>query len=122
MKPSTVRTGKSFLIMAIDLTDDPNIEDCPTKSFINALTDSEQKSIINLLKRHAEAGPIQDITKSRELRNGIFEFKTRQGIRILYFYAPGRRTILTHGFKKGARLADEISRAARMKMEWEAGN
>lgn len=54
------------------------------------------------------------------MRNGIFEFKSRQGDRILFFYPADQRgvTILTHGFRKGARLNIEIERAINYRAEY----
>ena len=74
---------------------------------------------------HANNGPLTNIQKSRRLRDtdGIFEFKNRQGARVLYFYPGDMRgiTILTHGFKKGANLNTEIRRAERIQTEYYKG-
>jgi hypothetical protein len=76
--------------------------------------------MINVLRLHAEAGPIWNEQKSRELWDSIYEFKTTQGARLLYFYAPGGMTILTHGFHKGGNLKVEVQRAKEMRATWEA--
>ena len=59
-------------------------------------------------------------TKSRKLSEEIYEFKSRQGDRLLYFYPPGRRgeTIVTHGFHKGRPLGVELGRAERLRRQY----
>ncbi len=101
--------GSKFTIYAADLSNAPERSDCPIIEFLNELEISEPssyKSMLNVLRQHANNGPLTNIQKSRRLRgaDGIFEFKNRQGARILYFYPANQRyaTILTHGFKKGA--------------------
>ena len=76
--------------------------------------------MLNVLRQHAMAGPVLNEQKSRLLEDGIYEFKSRQGDRLLYFYSPVQRglTILTHGFHKGSRLRVEIARANSMRSEY----
>jgi hypothetical protein len=76
--------------------------------------------MLNVMKQHATAGPLLNEQKSRSLRDGILEFKSRQGDRLLWFYPPGARgeTIITHGFHKGAPLTTEIERAKRLRDQY----
>jgi len=76
--------------------------------------------MLNVLRRHAEAGQILNEQKSRLLGDGIFEFKSRQGDRLLWFYPPSRsgETIITHGFHKGAPLRSEIQRAKQLRDQY----
>jgi hypothetical protein len=71
------------------------------------------KSLVNVLLVHAQRGPLLNIQKSRpvEGKDNLYEFKVKQGARLLYFYQPGRKTILTNGFKKGAPVKLEFDRA-----------
>jgi adenine specific DNA methylase Mod len=114
MRLVKIGSGAKFDIFAVNLSEDAII-DCPAKKFIEGLTPQEQKSLVNILNLHAAQGPIKNEQKSRKLRDGIFEFKTRQGSRVLYFYSGRRRTILSHGFPKckPAELAEEIAKAMR---------
>jgi hypothetical protein len=110
----------NFDIFAVNLSGDAII-DCPAKRFIDGLKPKEKKSLVNILNLHAEKGPITNEQKSRKLRNGIFEFKTQQGSRVLYFYSGRRRTILSHGFPKckPGELAEEIAKAMRYRAAFE---
>jgi phage-related protein len=120
MKLATIRQGRAFAVRAIDLSDDPHTVDCPALDFIGSLSKDSQKSMVAVLVLHAEHGPILNEQKSRELEDGIYEFKNRQGARILYFYEPNKVTILTHGFQKGSNIRTEIARAKRLRDSWRA--
>ena len=111
--------GQVFDVYAVDLTTTVN-EDCPAAEFISQMPEASRKSMLNVLRRHATVGPIRNVQKSRELRDGIFEFKSRQGDRLLWFYDPERRgdTVITHGFHKGARLETEVARAKRLRDQY----
>ena len=121
MRRVLIRGGDAFDIWAIDLgTDDaPN---CPFKDFMGGLPAPVQKSIASVLSIHADHGPIMNEDKSRELDDGIYEFKTRQGARILFFYSGKAITVLTHGFKKGTnkKTAHEVDRAKALRADWRA--
>lgn len=116
MRLELVTQGKRYSIWAIVRSDDPL--DCPAISFLEGLGDASRKKIANLLRLHAEEGPIRNKQKSRLIDDGIYEFKTTDGIRLLYFFAPSHRTILTQGFKKGTELAIEVRRAKQLRAEW----
>ena len=55
-----------------------------------------------LLTRTIEHGPPRNMEKSKKLTgsDGIFEFKTGDGVRILWFWDAGDIIICTHGFTK----------------------
>ena len=118
MKLISIMKGAKFGIFAIDTSDEVFIEACPAKEFITQMEESSRKSLTAILKRHADQGPIFNKEKSRPLWQGIYEFKTRQGDRVYYFYDSGRLTILTHGSIKPsgqAQLAAEVQKAIDMK-------
>ncbi len=96
------------------------IEYCPVLEFLENLTEPSRKSILAVIQQHSARGPISNIQKSRPLGDGIFEFKSRQGDRLLFFYSPmeRRQIIVTHGFRKGSRLRTEIDRAIRLRAEY----
>lgn len=116
MRLELVTQGKRYSVWAIVRSEDPL--DCPAISFLGSLGESSRKKVANILRLHAEEGIIRNEQKSRFLEDGIYEFKTTDGVRLLYFYASEQRTILTHGFKKGSKLATEIRRAKRLRKEW----
>ena len=115
-------TGLRFGIYAIVMRRD-GFEYCPVEEFMAQMLAPSRKSMLNLLRRQAETGPILNEQKSRLLQDGLFEFKSRQGDRLLYFYHPFQRgrIIITHGFHKGARLRVEIDRANDFRAEYLSG-
>ncbi len=116
--------GKKFEIAAVVLDDGT----CPAANYLEHLRSYDRaswKSMVSVLRAHADFGPLFNPEKSRPIKGhkGVFEFKSRQGDRVLYFYA-GRRTILAHGFRKGAPAENEFTKAARLMNDYfrEAGN
>lgn len=91
-------SGQGFSIYAIIVDDH-----CLVEEFIDNLNVHYQKQITNLLERIFTAGLPKGIEKFRNIDDGIYELKTRSGIRLLSFFAgPNlpRSIILTHGFHK----------------------
>ena len=117
MRLIPIMNGVKFRISAIDKSDDPFVRDCPAEEFITQMNESSKKSLTAILKRHKDHGPILNEEKSRLLWQDIYEFKTRQGDRMYYFYDIGRLTILTHGSikPKAQQLLTEVSRAVSLK-------
>lgn len=111
--------GEALTIWAIDLSPDAQHWDCPAVVFIGQLTSAAQKSAMNLIRVYASAGTLPVPGKMRPIREGISELKIHSGHRILFFQAPGHRIILTHGFKKGAKLPTEVARAIELRRQWE---
>jgi hypothetical protein len=119
MKIVILFRGQNFNIYGIVLNDGS----CPVDDFLEQLRQNDlasHKSIIGILKRHAEAGPIWNPEKSRPVEgyNDLYEFKSTQGARLPYFYMPDKVTIITHGFKKGRPPKLEFDKAADMKMQY----
>lgn len=96
------------------------VGDCPALDFLEQVSTASRKAFLNLLKQCSESGPILNEQKSRYLEEGIYEFKSRQGDRLLYFYSiyERRQIIITHGFRKGARIRTEIERAISLRREY----
>ena len=116
MELKLLKKGIIFNIYAIVL----NNGTCPAEKFLEYLRIEDQpshKSFVNLLNRHADHGQLRNERKSKVLkdRKNLLEFKTYQGDRIMYFYLPGNKTILTHGFHKGAPEAQEYKNAELMR-------
>jgi len=76
---------------------------CPVQEFIDRLeTDSQSDydQVMAQLRWAAVNGPPRNDEKSRPLADKIFEFKTRGGIRIPYFYDKDRLVICTEAMRK----------------------
>ena len=117
MRLIPIMKGAKFSILAIDRSDDASVKDCPAEEFITQMNESSRKSLTAILRRHKDHGPILNKEKSRLLWQDIYEFKTRQGDRMYYFYDIDRLTILTHGSikPKEQQLSAEVSRAVSLK-------
>lgn len=92
---------------------------CPILDFLNQLkleNPACHRSIFTVLERHASSGPILNKKKSRSIKghNDLYEFKSPQGARLPYFYLPGGKTVITHGFKKGSLARVEFKKAANL--------
>lgn len=101
---------------------------CLVLDFLEELTsngDKDAERLVNLISRIADNGMTHNKRHVRSLGDGIFEFKSFNTARILFFYDSGARSLIicTHGFtgKKGAggkNIKKEISRAERIKDEY----
>ncbi len=92
----------------------------PARNFLELLKRDHldsHKVMVRRYRRHADNGPSLNKQHSRPIqgrsRSGLFEFKTDQGDRLLYFYRPGGVTVLTNGFHKGDPPEREYDRAVR---------
>ena len=119
MKLSKQISGQKFCIYYIVFDDGS----CPAGDFLEQLKQNNvasHRSLVILLKRHAEYGQIMNERKSKciEGRRNLFEFKSSQGDRLTYFYLKGWRTVLIHGFHKGAPAGTEYDRAERIRDQY----
>lgn len=108
--------GAKFSMWVIDFSDDPAVSDCPVKEFLDELAADAKRShdsLVAILDLHANHGPITNKRKSRDEGDDLYAFKNPYNARILYFYMPGGRTVMTHGFKKkGDKLPPNEKRRA----------
>ena len=81
--------------------------ECESKNFLDALGETERAKIFKIIKRLANFGVIQNREQFKKVEGEIWEFKEFQR-RILMYYLPNRRIVLTHGFIK---KIDKIPRA-----------
>ena len=93
---------------------------CPLQEFIDRLrivNQAEFRRAIALLGMTAANGPPRNEAKSRRLAKGIYELKTRGGIRIPYFVDEGRVIICTEAIMKpkGTELRKIIRRSELMR-------
>lgn len=119
MELELVLEGPAFGIYALSWTRS-GVKHCPAQEFMDGISAASDKSLIKVLQQAVAGGPVFNFQKSRMLAEVIFEFKSRQGDRLAYFYHPTRRglIIVTHGFHKGARLRTEIERARSLRREY----
>jgi Phage derived protein Gp49-like (DUF891) len=89
----------------------------PVPAWLRTLDARHRGAFDNLIRRHADHGRIKNEQKSRELGDGVFEFKSHygRGERLAYFYLPGGRTVLSHGFPKGANVQAQIARGQALR-------
>ena len=76
---------------------------CVVLEFIDSLetnSRSDYDQVMAQLRWAAVNGPPRNDEKSRPLADKIFEFKTRGGIRIPYFYDQDRLVICTEALRK----------------------
>lgn len=119
MELKCLKTGLIFSIYAVVL----NNGSCPVEEFLEQIKQDDltcHKSLVNILTRHADHGEMRNKKKSRviEGRRNLLEFKTNQGDRLMYFYLPDRKTVLTHGFHKGAVASIEYDRAETIRDQY----
>ena len=97
--------GSSFRIECLVRPD----RSCPAGDFIDGLESSDRKKFDVLFEMMGEHGHIRNKEKFKKVEgsDGIFEFKSYQ-LRLLCFFAPGRRVILLDGVRK---KRDKLNRA-----------
>ncbi len=117
--------GQRFTISAIVL----DSGDCPAVEFLQQVKQDDlasYKSLAAILERHADCGQIWNKQKSRAVKGHlkIFEFKSNQGDRLLYFFQAGHMTLLTNGFHKGDPEKAAYEKAERIREQYlkECGN
>ena len=110
MNLSLLKNGEHFYVYALVLDDG-----CvPAIEFLEALEKSNIRSyeqLLAVIERHAKHGPLRNRQQSNTLDDKILEFKCRGVERLAYAYLPGKRTVITHGFKKPKNYNEEIKRA-----------
>jgi phage-related protein len=87
--------GEEFILYALVVN-----KKCLIRDFISELEESDKKQVINLLKQRADRSHIYNQQHFRTLGDEILELKTRNGIRILCFWAGAGKLVITHGFFK----------------------
>jgi hypothetical protein len=80
----------------------------------------EWPKLVRILDYFADAGPPKDSEKSKFLRDEIFEFRTKGGLRLLWFYDEGRVVICVNGYiKQGQKTPNaEIDAAIQWKNDY----
>ena len=97
----------------------------PVKEFLESLDIHLKGKMLLAIHLAEHYGPLVREPYSKPLAKGIFEFRGRFGsnsARILYFFHPGQKIILTNGFIKKSQATPrrEIETAMEAKAEYEA--
>jgi phage-related protein len=115
---TTIIRGNALTIAAL-----ASGKKCPVRAFIEELQESDQKKVIQLLRRAADYGLLKNEEKFRKLKSyELWEFKSFQ-VRLMCFMDGDKLVILTHGFikKQDKTPRTEIEKAVRLKMEYLKG-
>ena len=77
----------------------------------------EWPKLVRILDYVVEEGAPKDAEKSKPLREGIFEFRTKGGLRLLWFYDERRVVICVNGYiKQGQKIpSKQIEEAIQWK-------
>jgi hypothetical protein len=126
MKTLLIRRGERLSIRAIAGAEDENGRDrCATLAFFQEharLRPQEFDKLSALLQRVANDGPPNDTDKFKELKgeDGICEFKTSGGLRLLCFWGEGSLIVTTHGYLKDKQKAPkrELERAQKLRSNY----
>ena len=104
-----IKQGARFRLIAIGTQDNDKIR-LPYFEFQGeALSYAPQEwpKLVRILDYVVDAGPPRDEEKSKLLRDGIFEFRTKGGLRLLWFYDEGSVVICVNGYIKQGQKAPE---------------
>ena len=87
-------------------------DESPAIEFLEQLKLSNpqsHKKMVERYKRHAEIGPSRNTKHERHIvsSGNLWEFKTPQGDRLLYFNHSHNRVILSDGFHSGHKSHDQ---------------
>jgi hypothetical protein len=114
-----IKQGARFRLMAVGTQEDEKIH-LPYLEFQREAISRaarEWPKLVRIIDYMADAGPPRDEEKSKPLREGIFEFKTKGGLRLLWFYDEGCVVICVNGYiKQGQKTPNaEIDAAIQWK-------
>ena len=104
-----IKQGARFRLIAIGTQDNDKIR-LPYFEFQEeALSYAPQEwpKLVRILDYVVEAGPPRDEEKSKPLREKIFEFRTKGGLRLLWFYDEGSVVICANGYIKQGQKTPE---------------
>lgn len=117
-----INRGARFRLMAVGTEDNDKVH-LPYLDFQEQALQkapSEWPKLVRILDYTVASGPPRDPEKSKFLRDEIFEFRTKGGLRLLWFYDEGRVVICVNGYiKQGQKTpAAEINAAISWKKEY----
>jgi hypothetical protein len=126
VKTLLIRSGERLAIRAIaGATDETGRDRCATLAFFQEharLRPREFDKLSALLQRVANEGPPNDTDKFKNLKgeDGLCEFKTAGGLRLLCFWDEGSLIVTTHGYLKDKQRAPkrELERAQQLRRDY----
>lgn len=97
---------------------------CPAEDFLNTTADlhpGEFAKLTKLLDHSCEHGLPKNKQKINTLGDGLFEFKTMGGLRLIWFWDANRIILCTHGFLKKRQTTppSELDTATHWKKAYE---
>lgn len=97
---------------------------CPVQELLDSLEPKLLAKTLRTIDLLEMNGPILRESYSKQLKDGIFELRTKKGTditRVLYFFFVGKKVILTNGFVKKTKKTPklELERAKRYKLDYE---
>ena len=95
-----------------------NNGESPAVEFLRALKLRDlnsHKSMVIRYKRHGDNGPSGIKKHERHIRGNLWEFKTYQGDRLMYFNHPNGGTVMTNGFHKGDPPEQQFDKAESLR-------
>ena len=92
----------------------------PGRDFLAQQDPRWQARVYSLYQKLGDLGAIQNREQFKKVSDQFWEFKAFQ-VRMICYFLPGRRVVVTHGFakKKDAFDKREIRRAEAIKSEYE---
>ncbi len=111
-----VKSGDEYDIYAIE--DGGRCEMLDFLCSLRTSNSAEFGKLTALFDVIAENGKINNPQKFKYLTDGIYEFKTYGGVRVLCFFDGHCIVVLTHGFMKKKKYDSEIKRAVNMKYKY----
>ena len=117
-----IKQGARFRLMAVGTQENEKVH-LPFLEFEQEARSREPREwpkIVRIIDHTADNGPPRDEEKSKPLREGIFEFRTKGGLRLLWFYDEGRVVICVNGYiKQGQKTPNaEIDAAIQWKNKY----
>lgn len=117
-----IKRGARFRLIAVGVQEHDKIR-LPYFEFQEQATNAaatEWPKLVRILDYFAESGPPRDEEKSKLLREKIYEFRTKGGLRLLWFYDAGNVVICANGYiKQGQKTPNaEIETAIQWKKNY----
>ncbi len=100
---------------------------CPIQEFLDSLDVKMRAKALLMVALLREHGANLRLPYSKQLEDGIFELRAKQGsniTRLLYFFFAGKKAVLTNGFVKKTQKTprDQIQKAKEYRSDYLAQN
>jgi phage-related protein len=94
---------------------------CPAEDFLDTSADLQPDEFTKLLDHTCDHGIPKNKQKVNTLGDGLFEFKTIGGLRLIWFWDANRIILCTHGFLKKRQTTPpaELATAVKWKKAYE---